>query len=212
MNKNTISLPESVRLYFSKPAIRSAVNYLLTIKKKQEEFPVGLNWGEMEEYHRAFLSAQQTKSEYCMAMMYLWDRTWGQALDSSNQRSIMSFSDAKYPAYQLPSPSNIWKYGFYKILKTGEKLEEWLVTFTWIDEEAGIAIGFYYDDVDSTYQKSDDLTLPDPWMQSAIDSERHVYLELGDADEEKTLSDASEVDVFDLITAAKEAIKRLDLR
>lgn len=55
-------LPESVRDYMLNPGVQTAVNHLL--EQVADDFPLDLQWNEVEQYHDALLMAYKVRRDY----------------------------------------------------------------------------------------------------------------------------------------------------
>lgn len=194
-NKDFI-LPESVYLYYSNPAVETAVDYMLDASSA--DIPSDLGWHEVRDYHKAFFSAQQTMVEYCLSMMELWDCTWGRATNHLGPEAFIPLGDKEYPKVCFPSPRNVFDDSFCKIIRTGQNNNEWLETYTWIQERGQISIAFCHVDSDGSYEKSEkaksELWIPQPEDSVWCASLPNLISEKG-----------REFDISDLKLAASEA-------
>lgn len=79
----TITVPDSYRGYCSDSAVQRAVDHLLAEEEKSSRaHPAALvdDWGDMPNYYRAVLSAQQVRCEYAIFLIELWNEVWQSAL------------------------------------------------------------------------------------------------------------------------------------
>lgn len=74
-------LPESYASYVADPAVRTAVDHILT--SKLLEVPEGLDWSQLPDFHAAVLAAHQIRCEYATAVQRLWDAVWQTAIDEA---------------------------------------------------------------------------------------------------------------------------------
>ena len=58
-------IPESYRAYCTNPAVRTAVDHILS-KSNKLDVPSDIEWDELPKFHRAVLSAHQVRCEYAM--------------------------------------------------------------------------------------------------------------------------------------------------
>lgn len=76
-----IEIPQSVGLYLTDPAVRTATNDLVKISNAQ--LPEGLQLKEIHDYLTARSAAEMIKYDYVAFMYKLWEQIWGHHLDAS---------------------------------------------------------------------------------------------------------------------------------
>ena len=78
----SFELPESYRAYCSDPAVRTAVDHILSAGSKRPlTLPGDIEWNDLKAFHRAVLSAHQVRCEFAVFLVDLWDAVWQRALD-----------------------------------------------------------------------------------------------------------------------------------
>lgn len=112
----TVPVPESLRSYFTDPAIRSVVDHMLDAKAS--ELPTDLDWDEISDFHRAHASAAKVRADYAVLLLELWDAVWKAPLKDNEITEDVPFS--KYPDDTLPSPKVVWDDCLYRIFEVGK--------------------------------------------------------------------------------------------
>lgn len=69
-----IGVPESVRAYFERPELRTAVDLL--VSNDRPDVPEGIAWPELPQFYRAILAARQTQVDYALLLAEAWDAVW----------------------------------------------------------------------------------------------------------------------------------------
>ncbi len=66
--------PASVSAYLSDPVVRTGVDALLAIET--DDLPIGLEWGELQDYLAARTAAELTRHEWATMARRLWTMAW----------------------------------------------------------------------------------------------------------------------------------------
>jgi hypothetical protein len=86
-----LQLPESVHRFCTDGRTASAVRLLLS--GKSPKVPDGLQWGELEDFYRACLAAQQTRIEWAIVMWRLWEMVFSDQLPGWRPSTIRKQAD-----------------------------------------------------------------------------------------------------------------------
>ena len=84
-----IELPESMKAYYGDPAVKLAVDTILSNKKLA--IPSDMRWEEFPAFYGATLAAHQVQVEFALFMFELWNIVWNPVLKSSDIWNKLSF-------------------------------------------------------------------------------------------------------------------------
>lgn len=120
----SFELPESYRAYCSDPAVRTAVDHILSANTKAPlTLPADIEWKDLPAFHRAVLSAHQVRCEFAVCLIDLWDAVWQRALDnwehqSNLTRETVAAAEGWWP--QKLDTNTIWtERQFFQLFKIG---------------------------------------------------------------------------------------------
>jgi hypothetical protein len=162
---NTIAIPRSVLDYAGRPAIRTAVDHLLS--SGGHEMPEDLDdWSQVRAYHGALLSAFQVRAEHALLMMDISEAVWIRLLAGSTAvgRPLMPSEQATWE-YDEPSPETLWggEGIFHRTFHYPAVPGAIVDAGVRYDFDGGIQLHFAIWDTEGTSDVGERLVLPDPW-------------------------------------------------
>ena len=194
-------IPESYRAYCTNPAVRTAVDHILS-KSNKLDVPSDIEWDELPKFHRAVLSAHQVRCEYAMYLIDLWKCIWQPALDDCGfevkPRTIAGTEE--WQTLNL-DPYTIWESRwFLRAFDIGgdNKFALGLVTSTESDKQIRLSLSFWNDPDGVSRLAEPDLG--NGWRE--VEEDYYVYTRPGLA----PIGDDGTVDLARLRTAAADAL------
>ncbi|MGN8001148.1 hypothetical protein [Sphingomonas sp. 22176] len=158
-------MPATVAAYLRDPAVRTAVDALLTVEA--DTLPPGLEWSELDTYYRARGGAELARHDMAHFLRQLWKAIWGDQIGSQWEPApLAELVDEEYAV----TPDLIWNeksftvYHYQKpyVLYTDVELEPHAlsIAFSIEDEEAEVVLidedyapfGWHDDDAWSGWQ------------------------------------------------------------
>lgn len=111
-------MPESYRAYCTDPAVRMAVDHILSSQdpKKPLGLPADIEWKNLRAFHRAVLSAHQVQCECAVFLIDLWDAIWQPALnkcDFGTKLESMNVAEAQARRDQKLDTNTVWAEGWF---------------------------------------------------------------------------------------------------
>lgn len=179
MQMNEPIMPDSVRDYMTNAAVRAAVDHLLQLKASALPGEV-VEWPEVRNYHRAYLSAAQIRAEYAIYLMDVWQNVWAPAIKAFQPTAyLLTPKEQNDLGYEPQSPQAVWDEGHCRTLTTSS-LPTMVVATSVALEPDGIALWFgCWDRTDRT-EVSDQLSLPSSdWLPLPSDGWRKSVKSMG---------------------------------
>lgn len=193
-----ISIPQSLYDYHTDRMIRSVVDSLL--EQKESALPVDIEWGDLETYYEAWLSARKVKVDNALFSKKLWEIVWKPLLENYTTWSIEEMVEDGPDI--TPTLEFIWDEEFYcgHTVRSNQS-EFYIQTYTSIEVIEGVQIGIYIFDEDGNSCLPDRSELSNVWTE---EDEEGWYIS-----KDKLLiptKDSTEIDVSELISVANEIL------
>lgn len=101
MNADLI-VPESIRLYATDPALRTAIHML-----RNSKLPPGLEKSELKRYYLADLAARRFVADWGVFALGLWEASWGSVFAAQSTWKLLSAAEVAKESWSV-LPSHLW--------------------------------------------------------------------------------------------------------
>jgi hypothetical protein len=134
-------MPATVAAYLRDPAVRTAVDALLTVEAFT--LPPGLEWDELDTYYRARGGAELTCCDMAHFLRQLWKAIWGEQIGMHwNPAPLGELIDEEYAV----TPDTIWSEKSFTVYHNQKPY----VLYTDVELEPNtLSIGFSIEDANA---------------------------------------------------------------
>ncbi|WP_156025000.1 hypothetical protein [Sphingomonas phyllosphaerae] len=148
-------MPATVAAYMRDPAVRTAVDALLTVEA--DTLPPGLEWSELDTYFRARGGAELTRHDLAHFLRLLWNAIWGEQIGAYwDPAPLAELVDEEYAV----TPDLIWGEKSFTVYH----YQKPYVLYTHVElEPHALSIGFSIEDQDADVVLIDEDFPPFRW-------------------------------------------------